>query len=590
MTSMNEKNTRPMGLPGAVLDGRFRIDKFIGSGGMGAVYRGTQLNVNRPVAIKLLHSEDVSGVRQLRFEREARIMATFAHPNIVQFHDLGRTPDGLVYIVMEFVDGGALSKILQKGRLSVDLAVELATQLFSALSEAHAHGVVHRDIKPENMLIAASTQGEVRLKVLDFGLAHGAEDVRLTQAGRVSGTPYYIAPEMARDEGVSARSDLYSAGVVFFEMLTGHPPFSGASMQVMFKHVNEEPPRLDPMRFPAPLVDLVATLLAKDPNGRPTSADAVLDVLRPLRPTRRLMHANLAQELLPALSLEPSRPLIQLNQQRSGAVPGAAPSRTTTPLLAPQPEPKPEPRGAWDAFRSVAEAAPEPEPILDPNLDGSFEFEGGIGASDVSLRPVPVQLTSGADVSTEVDQLTHIQIPAGARVMATDQLQAVQGPAPADESKLDAPVPLKQARLDDLRPMKSSPTPPKPTPPGQAAAATAQVHDGTAARTRHRSQTISPLVWVVLLIVFGAVGYALHLKFKGLDPRDPRTTEEREAEWLRIQKQAEQRGARRTAPAVGSDPAAKKRQKKSAEQDEVIDLFDDQGKMAPEKVIIERRQ
>ena len=422
---------------GEVLDGRFRIDAFIGAGGMGSVFQATQLNVNRRVAIKMFPLEDVDPRQKARFEREARTMATFTHPNIVQFYDLGQTKDRQTYIVMEFVDGTTLSRMLRDGRLTVEVTLDLAAQLFSALSEAHAHGVVHRDIKPENMLVATSANQELRLKVLDFGLAHSLDDARLTQEGRVSGTPYYIAPEMARGQAATPQTDLYSAGVVLYEMLTGQPPFKGASMQVMFKHVNNPPPSLQPWvndgLLPVALVDIVTHLLEKEPGDRPTSAAAV-------------------GERIEALRGRPSMPTLPVRAARPKGLSGL-PSQSN-PLL----EPEPEIKGAWEAFNAVASSAPEPDPVMDPNIDASHEFLDGFGASDVELQSAP-SIEFGA-----VDQLSEIRIPDGARVMTTDQLTAVKGPAATPEPKPVAPS-AQAAKPQDIRPI-------------QPAAYTVQVHDG----------------------------------------------------------------------------------------------------------------
>lgn len=268
-------------LIGTTLDGRFKIEKAIGQGAMGTVFAATQLSVNRRVAIKVLR-EQISETAKARFMREARSISSLSHPNIVQLIDFGeRGGDGLLYLVMEYVEGVRMSRLMKKGRLHPNLAIEIVVQICGALAEAHAQGIVHRDLKPSNMLLVRTADGSLQVKVLDFGVAHTYEDAdQLTATGVLCGTPAYMAPEQARGKDVTPRVDLYALGVNLYEMLTGFRPFRGATpVEVAMKQIQAEPPSVEHWInaeiLPRPLVDLALALLRKDPVQRPQTATEV---------------------------------------------------------------------------------------------------------------------------------------------------------------------------------------------------------------------------------------------------------------------------------------------------------------------------
>ena len=223
-----------------MLSGRYELSHLVARGGMAEVYRAHDRLLDRPVALKVLFPElsvDRSFVE--RFRREAQAAANLSHPNIVPVFDWGED-NGTYFIVMEFVDGRALSSILRTaGPLHPDRAAEIAADVAGALAYAHRHGVVHRDVKPGNVLITE----EGTVKVTDFGIARAINtEESLTQTGAVMGTATYFSPEQAEGMGVDARSDIYSLGVVLFEMVTGRPPFLGDTpVAVASKHVREHP-------------------------------------------------------------------------------------------------------------------------------------------------------------------------------------------------------------------------------------------------------------------------------------------------------------------------------------------------------------
>ncbi len=257
---------------GTLLNKRYRLLALLGEGGMAAVYRAEDTVLGRPVAVKVLRASLAKDQAFLaRFRDEARSAAALSHPNLVATYDVGQDA-GYYYIVMEYVDGPSLKEAIAKeAPLPVDRAVGLALQVLAALEAAHARGVIHRDIKPQNVLLTAEGQA----KVADFGIARQVAAVAQTQGGEIMGTAAYLAPERASGNEASAASDVYSVGVLLFEMLTGRTPFTGDNpVEVALKHVREEPP--SPRRFnPAvpPLLEaVVLRALAKDPTQRYRSA------------------------------------------------------------------------------------------------------------------------------------------------------------------------------------------------------------------------------------------------------------------------------------------------------------------------------
>ena len=275
---------------GQTLLDQFKIEEKIGAGGMGSVYRARQMTLNRDVAIKILHPElanDRDAVR--RFKREARVSTALDHPNVVRVFLFGQLEDGSLYIVMEHLAGRSLLEVIRReGALPVHRALHIATQICEGVGEAHRQGVVHRDIKPENVVLVSRRRDSDHVKVLDFGIARvlwGDDVTQATQSGLVFGTARYISPEGAAGEPTDARSDVYSLGILTYQLLTGVTPFDAASpVQMLMKHIHADPPHLLSQKHgknvPEPIADVVMRALIKNPDGRYEDGDAFAEALR----------------------------------------------------------------------------------------------------------------------------------------------------------------------------------------------------------------------------------------------------------------------------------------------------------------------
>ncbi len=268
---------------GQFLDGKYRIESVLGRGGMGVVYKATHIHIDTEYAVKVLHPELVANQSAIeRFRIEARAAGRIRHPNAIQVTDFGITPERFVYLVMEMVDGDSLRKLLEEANgFNLRRVSHILNQTCAAVQAAHERGIIHRDLKPDNIIVT-QLNGIESVKVLDFGIAKLRDtsplttplSAPLTQAGTLIGTPEYMSPEQCRGQQLDPRSDVYSLGIILYEMLCGQLPFSGGStLEIVIQQLNN-PPR--PLRvivpsIPEPVERVVSRALEKEPGGRQSS-------------------------------------------------------------------------------------------------------------------------------------------------------------------------------------------------------------------------------------------------------------------------------------------------------------------------------
>ncbi|MBI5548835.1 MAG: protein kinase [Deltaproteobacteria bacterium] len=348
LVPLTEHEARP-GDPflGRVIAGKYPIVGFVGAGAQGAVYRAIQEPVGREVVVKLIVGPANTSTAQTqseadrdRFVREAKMVSRLSSPSTVTLHDYGVEADGTLYMVLEYLRGEPLSSLLlTHGRLAPARVVALVYQVLSSLAEAHSLGLVHRDLKPANIMVVRGPFGEELIKVLDFGVARANSRElggRLhTSAGMLIGTPLYMSPEQARGEVAEPRSDLYAAGVMLYELLSGVPPFNSADpMEVLFAHVRQEVPPLPPnLGIPSALEALVRKAMAKSPADRFPDALAMAQALLATR-----SEAAQGERPPPVANHAPGEPAL-LAHDTAAAAPSASPTPPATPVEGATPAP-----------------------------------------------------------------------------------------------------------------------------------------------------------------------------------------------------------------------------------------------------------
>jgi serine/threonine protein kinase len=427
---------------GAVLDGRYRIDAVIGSGGMGRVYRAEHINIGRPVAIKILHT-DLGRNREAttRFQREAIASGRLDHPNIVTVTDSGFVDGVGLFLVMEALDGEPLGVRLERGRMPWGEALVILSGVLAGLRHAHDRGVVHRDIKPDNIFLAKK-EGATIVKLLDFGIAKlyagDANDPATTRAGLTVGTPAYLSPEQAVGGEITPASDLYSTTCVLYEMLTGRPPFEGKDpLSLLTAHVSKPPLKLHEaapdLEFPAALEAMVARGLSKPARERFHSAGDYL---------------GMVQEILgivaPGTTARGSRPAIAVSAQDATAVlvDPIAPTRPAPIVTTPGPMATPNPSLATSRPMRAVSLADFGEPVPKRWL-----ILGILGLLVVAIAGIAVAI-----LSRNSNQGTVATVDAGAALAPSDAA-AARRPAPQS-----APSHVEAAH-------SAAPTKPPPPPP-----------------------------------------------------------------------------------------------------------------------------
>jgi eukaryotic-like serine/threonine-protein kinase len=355
-------------LVGQVIADRYHVVKKLGEGGMGQVYLAEHVKMGRRSAIKVMSPSMVHDPEAVaRFNREAQNASRITHPNVCAVYDFGETPDGLIYLAMEFVDGESLTGLLERdGALPLPRATAIFKQTADALQAAHDLGVVHRDLKPDNIMVARARDGSDVVKVVDFGIAKAftgdeATAQKVTKTGLVVGTPEFMSPEQLSGDNPDGRSDLYSLALVYFRMLTGRLPFEADTVQeVMIKRLTDEPATLAEARpdlsFPAGLQEVLDTALARTPGERYASvakfAEDVLGVVQLARTSRGVAPATRAD-------VEQKTQLVDSHETRVRATARTAKSkRSLVPLVVGAAVVVGLGGGAWAVFGHGGAAAP----------------------------------------------------------------------------------------------------------------------------------------------------------------------------------------------------------------------------------------
>ncbi len=461
---MSDEQLPTLPKEGDLIGGRFRITELIGSGGFGTVYRALQENVGRDVALKFLApSVAKDPVNIERFRREAFHVSQLRHPNTITLYDYGQTESGLFYMVMELLEGVALSDMIQRdGAVEKGRAAHIFLQVLKSLSEAHQRGLVHRDLKPENIYLCEMFGEHDYVKVLDFGVAKmtmmeesdedSAGEAKLTRAGRIFGTPMYMAPEQACAEPITPATDIYALGLLLFEILTGLPPVTGRNrMDVIHKQIREEVPKLTKELRGTPIGDVIRRATVKNPEERYQDAaqmwEAFYDAIRQMRvmpaprgasrPDISVMSLGMDARATPA-----PKPAHEVEPP---GIPAQAPVSPPVAVTQPPPLPVPPP------IPKKSEAPPRLDELASAQTAVNHVIGDADAAPDESTRVVMVALDQGKLVSASVPP-SSAHAPGGAE---DTTLQEPVGEIPEEDGQapelLELPLIGRDAEIVQLK-------------------------------------------------------------------------------------------------------------------------------------------
>ena len=462
---MDSTRTRSLSV-GEVLGDRFEVIRPLFEGGMGCVYEGRQLGLDRKVALKTLQpllSTDSDWLA--RFHRETQITQRLTHPNTVRVYDAGQTDDGVPYIAMELLEGRTLERVIEKkGELPAEMVTTVAEQVLGSLIEAHAAGIVHRDIKPGNLMLCKQIGKPNLVKVLDFGVAHLSEKEASfeTQTGMVVGTPHYMSPEQARGDTVDERSDLYSLGIAIFEMATGSPPYNeGSPMEIAMQHLLPEPLEIPPGLRDTRLGAVIEKATRKKAEERFQGAREMLAVLT-------------GQDIAEYTHFADSNPPPQPDDRSTLLEVDEKPTRVDVPKGTPEHAPAPESRRwylvatiglltvgvslVWFLLSTTGEVTEEPtHPIAALEEEQSEPIDGvsteqvqaaftrarmGVAAAQAAAerRPAPISEGTGSPDPVELERDGSARADSGGREQdRNEQLHTERPPQDRDSSPEQEP-------------------------------------------------------------------------------------------------------------------------------------------------------
>jgi serine/threonine protein kinase len=483
---------------GEVLAGKYRIERLLGEGGMGWVVVATHLHLEQRVAMKFMRAsratDDAEAVA--RFLREARAAARIQSEHVARVSDFGTLESGAPYLVMEYLEGQDLEALLRdRGALSCDLAVDYALQACEGLAEAHAAGIVHRDLKPANLFLARRSDGSVRVKLLDFGIsklaaAAGAPEAAMTSTQTLMGSPLYMAPEQMRSsKNVDGRADIWSMGVILFEMLGGRPPFDGDTLPAVCARImTEAPPSLRALRAGVPpgLEAVVARCLEKEPKQRFADVAALVRAIAPFGgPDARSTAERIGRVTRASMVSMPDAPV----ESREAHVRVNRIAQTSATFTSTGGDAPPRRRAVVPlaiaggvllgaaVFAAVTAVRSSTRGPSAPPLDRSAAAAASPSPSPRAPASAPSPLPSPGPVATASLAPLVVASPAG---------PATQGPPPGA-----SPVPTATATGAPPRAFVAPPPPPTPTPPNANANANAAGATGAAAggaRTQARGK------------------------------------------------------------------------------------------------------